>query len=89
MKMQEAMDLINNKPKGYMVSFEWIQGGILASDHFPDKHAGETLIPTEWEAWELAERFAKVTKGKTCNIYVTNERFGPVENYKVREIKNR
>ncbi len=90
MKMQEAMNIINNKPKGFMVSLEWVKsGGILASDHFPDKHGGETLIPTEWEAWELADRFARVTRGLAVNIYVVDDTFKPVEEYKKRKIINR
>ena len=89
MKLQEAMDIINNKPEGYMVDFEWCGDGLLRSDHFPDKHAGEQLIPTEWEAWGLASRFARATKGKTCNICVTDHNFNPVEGYKSREIINR
>ena len=55
MLMHEAMSVIFDKPKpiGYMVSFERKEGSILASDHFPDKHRGEPLIPTEEEAWRL------------------------------------
>jgi hypothetical protein len=89
MTMQEAMDIINNKPKGYMVVFEWIDGSILKSDYFPDGDGGEKLIEAEWEAWELANRFAKVTKGRTCNIYVVDDKFSPVEGYEDRQIANR
>jgi len=89
MKMQEAMDLINNKPQGFMVSFEWFGDGFLRSDYFPDKHAGEELIKYEHEAWELADRFARAMKGKVCNLYVVGHDFKPVENYKQRYIKNR
>jgi len=89
MKMQEAMDILNNKPKGFMVSFERIEGCMLASDHFPDKHAGETLIATEYEAWELARAFARATEGKTCNLYVIDSHFVPVEAYHARRIPNR
>lgn len=89
MKMQDAMDLIHGKPNGYMVHFEWIKSPFLNSDYFPDKHAGETLIPHEHEAWELAERFSRVTKGRTCDIYVIDDRFMPVNDYQLRMIKNR
>ena len=88
MKMNEAMALIN-KPKGFMVSFEWWGDGFLRSDYFPDKHAGEALIASEEEAWKLAARFAVATKGKTCNIYVVDDRFSPVPCYEIRKIKNR
>ena len=90
MRMEDALKIINKEEnEGYMVTFEWIEGGILRSDHFPDKHAGETLIKTEGEAWEMAVRFAYQTKGRTCNVYVIDSSFGPVGGYKEREIKNR
>lgn len=89
MKMQTAMGMINNKPKGFMVHFEWIDRGCLSSDYFPDKHADEPLIETEYEAWKLAHKFARVTKGKACNIYVIDHTFSPVKDYEDREIKNR
>lgn len=89
MKMQKVMDTLHNKPEGFMVSFERCGDGFLRSDHFPDEHAGEALIPTEWEAWELAERFARATRGRTCNLYVTDHNFRPVPGYEKREIKNR
>lgn len=89
MEHQEALDIIHNKPKGFMVHFEWHGDGFLRGDHFPAKHAGEALIPTEWEAWELANRFARATKGRTCNLYVMDDDFNPVKDYKKREIVNR
>jgi len=90
MKYYEALKIINEGMNlGYMVSFEWKRGGILASDHFPDKHAGEKLIETEEEAWELARKFASQTKGKVVNIYVVYGDFTPVKNYKDRYIENR
>lgn len=92
MKMQDAFNMINkfnNKPKGFMVSFLWIADGFLKSDHFPEPHNGEKLIESEQKAWELANAFAPSTKGKTCDIYVVDEEFRPVTNYKDRRIKNR
>ncbi len=87
MKMQAVLDIIHNKPKGFMVDFDWLEGGGWRGDHFPDKHAGEPLIPTEDGAWELAERFARATEGKTCHIYVVDSDFCPVPGYKSREIR--
>jgi hypothetical protein len=89
MKMQEAMDIMNNKPKGFMVSFERCGDGFLRSDHFPDKHAGEPLIATEHEAWELARDFARAAKGRVCNLYVIDSTFQPVRGYESRMIDNR
>jgi len=43
----------NKGQKGFMVDFEHRTNGMLISGHFPDKHAGEPLIKTEEEAWEL------------------------------------
>ena len=88
MKFQEALDIINKKEKGYMVSFEVRERGLLRSDHFPDKHADELLIPTEDEAWRLAERFAKATGSDTVNIYVIDNTFSPVKGYDKKKLKS-
>lgn len=88
MKYEKAMEIINGKP-GYMVHFERIEGSCLSSDYFPDKHAGEDLIETEYEAWELARAFAQKTVGMCVNIYVIDSDFCPVESYKDNYIKNR
>ena len=89
MKLSEALEIIDDKPKGFMVSFECKLGRILTSDYFPDKHAGEPLIETEAEAWELARSFAEKTKGKYINIYVINHEFSPVPGYESKKIENR
>ena len=89
MKMKKAMEIIDGEKDGFMVSLEWKKGGMLCSDHFPDKHAGEDLIPTEKEAWMLAAEFAKKTVGKAVNIYVTNADFTPVTGYREKYIENR
>ncbi len=91
MKYIEALRIINEGINpGYMVSFEWKKGGMLHSDHFPDKHAGEKLIETEREAWELARSFAAQTKGQCVNIYVIQgDSFVPVKGYETHKIKNR
>ncbi len=94
MKMQQALEVMNSIPaatceKGYMVSFEHVDGGMLQSDHFPDKHAGETLIETEEEAWAMAKKFASTTVGKCVNVYVVGANFVPVRGYALRKIENR
>ena len=91
MKMAEAEAIIKGEPitKGFMVSFEWKKGGMLHSDHFPDKHDGEPLIPTEKEAWLLASEFAKKMRGKVVNLYVIKDDFTPVDGYKEKYIENR
>jgi hypothetical protein len=81
MKFQDALEIINKKPKGFMVHFEWIKDGILQSDFFPDKHEGETLIETAVEAQDLLIKFAENTKGKTCNLYVIDSEFRPITDY--------
>jgi hypothetical protein len=75
--------------KGFMVSFEWKKGSLLQSDHFPDKHGGESLIGDLETAWKLAEKFADATKGKCVNIYVIDESFSPASGYSERRIENR
>ena len=91
MKMQKALDIINgkDKPKGFMVSFEWARNGLLISDSFPDLHAGEPLIPTEIEAWKLAKAFAEKTYGKAVYICVVDAKWIPVKGYKEKMIINR
>jgi len=89
MKMKDAMDIINEKSKGYMVSFEKIERTMLRSDHFPDKHSGEPLIDSERKAWALAHKFASKTYGKCVNIYVVDDNFRPVACYQQHMIINR
>jgi hypothetical protein len=90
MLMREALEIIADKPSdGFMVSFEKTGGGMLAAGYFPDKHAGETLIATEEEAWELARKFSAKTYGSYVNIYVVDSTFSPVKNYKDNYIVNR
>lgn len=89
MRMNEAVAIINMERTGYMVHFEHVEGSILRSDHFPDKHAGEALIGTEEEAWVLAAKFAAATVGKCVNFYVIGSDFRPVPRYAERMIVNR
>ena len=103
MKMKEAMAIIRKSEKakeksiekarkekttGFMVHFEVRERSILAARYFPDKHAGEKLIKTEEEAWELAHRFAKATPENYVNIYVIRgDNFVPVVGYNARAIR--
>ena len=87
MRLSTALEIINNPMPGFMVSFERRQGGMLYSDYFPQ--AGEDLIATELEAWELARRFAAKTVGTYVNIYVVKSDFVPVNGYMDRLIENR
>lgn len=89
MKMEAALGMISQELNGFMVSFEWCGDGFLRSDHFPDKRGGEKLIETEAEAWDLAVKFARATVGKTCNIYVIDQDFKPVEGWRQRKIAHR
>lgn len=91
MKMEKAMSIINSlpEPRGFMVDFEWLEEGMLRSDHFPDKHAKEPLIEEEKIAWSFAERFAKKMKGQVVNVYVVKQDFTPVTGYKEKMIVNR
>lgn len=92
MKMQEALDIIENAPKpaGFMVHFEWAGDGFLRSDHFPDVRAGEPPIATEDEAWQIAAQFAAKKRKRCVNVYVIRrEDFTPVHGYRERMIENR
>lgn len=76
--MGESIEKVELNRSGFMVDFEVRGGGLLRSDHFPDKHGGELLISGEQEAWELAEKFSKATGEDIVNIYVINSNFSPV-----------
>ena len=92
MKMSDAIAIIGGgqKKMGFRVRFEWADHGILKNDFFPDR--GEELIPTEDDVWNLAKLFANKTKNfgvPAVNIYVIDQDWSPVPEYKKREIKNR
>lgn len=90
MKLSEVMAIIGpQKEPGFMVSFERVEGRILRSDYFPDNRAGEKLIATEAEAWDLARKFAAKLRGKVVNLYVVNQDYVPVPSYKIKLIRNR
>jgi hypothetical protein len=90
MKMQEAMDIINNPhPKGFIVNFDNCVNGKWSKDHFPDTDLGEPLIPTEEEAWALAAKFAQKRVGRSVWLYVTDDCFNAVPGARSRMIVNR
>ncbi len=89
MKMSEAMAIIGGKKLGFLITFDWAGDGFLRSDHFPDLHSGENPIETKQAAWELAKLFASKLPRRAVNIYVVDQDFKPVDNYKEKEIKNR
>lgn len=83
MKLQEAQDIISGRAdrSGYVVSFEIRGNGLLASDHFPDVHAGEPGIASRDEARKLAEAFAKRRSAKRdiVNVHLCHaDDFTPV-----------
>lgn len=79
MKMVEAFAVMYGSNDGFMVSFEWIEGSILRSDHFPDKSAGEELIKTKDEAWGFANMFALKTFNRAVNIHVIDVNFSSID----------
>ena len=89
MKLATAKDMIGNPvTPGFMVRFHKYEGGGMISDNFPDKHAGEELIETEEEAWELARQSAAATRqSEYGGIYVIDGDFRPVKDYKSKKIK--
>lgn len=91
MKMSKALAVIaaGELDPGFMVHFERREDGLLVTDYFPDKHAGEPMIATEEEAWELAQKFAAATVDRCVNVYVVGANFSPVKGYEGRKIKNR
>lgn len=73
---------------GYRVSFDVIEGSMLRSDMVPDR--SEPAIANEAEAWNLAGRLARATRGRFVNFYVIYaSNYSPVPGYKKKEIVNR
>ena len=71
------------KAHGYRVTFEERKDGMLCSDFFPER--GEPPIAELDEAWELAEKWAKVDPDRFVNIYVINGlNWSPVPDYQRR-----
>jgi hypothetical protein len=90
MKMDDALQITEERPVGFLVSFEHADGSVLRSDCFPDVRAGEPPIPTEEEAWRIARLFAQVTRNRCVNIYVIrSDDLRPVMGYRDRKITNR
>ena len=89
MKMSVANKIIEQGPslKGYRVSFEKKEGALLFSDYFPEED--ELMIPTEDEAWEIAQKFAEKSHGTYVNIYITDQDYNPVKGYQTKRIRNR
>lgn len=78
MKISEVMKAIENN-HGYLVHFEHYGDGLLRGDYFPDIHGGEEPFETEDEAIAMGIKYAKATKGRTCNFYlVRGDNFTPV-----------
>jgi hypothetical protein len=86
MKMEDAKKIMEQKI-GFYVTFEIIDGAVLTSDHFPENT--EELIPTEEEAWDLAQKFASKTQRKCVNIYVLDQDFRPVISYSSRMLNRK
>lgn len=81
MKHEEARKLIAQR--GYRVSFERRENGMLCGDHFPER--GEPPIKDIEIAWGLAEAFADVDPKKYVNVYVINADWTPVLDYDARK----
>lgn len=86
MKLTDAFNIIEgHEQRGFRVSFERRENGLLHGDCFPARD--EDGIDTEYEAWNLAERFAATdpTGSRFVNIYVVHARNGsPVDGYRKR-----
>jgi hypothetical protein len=85
MKTKDAMRMIDDHERGFMVHFEVQTGSVLPADYFPDRSEGEELITDEEKAWTLAKRFAKAGENQNIvNVYVVNQHAKPVADYKER-----
>lgn len=88
MKLTEAKKLIKSpKRDGFLVVFQrFVEPERLIFDYFPE--LDEPPIKTEKEAWELAQAFAEKTFDYCLDIYVCDENFTPVKDYKAKLIHN-
>lgn len=74
---------------GFIVSFERKVGRTLYCEHFPSID-DNILIDTEEKAWEIAKQISEITFDNDyesfVNIYVTNEKFSPVDGYREKSL---
>lgn len=93
MKLKDAMAEIEKHEAdlavrpGYRVRFQRREGGMLVSDHFPARD--EEAIPSEDDAWQLAQRFAATDPDghSFVNIFVIHAHdWTPVKGYVQREL---
>lgn len=69
----------------YLVHFELIKDGILIADHFPNVEDGEEGFSNIKDAIKIGEKYAKATRGYTCNFYlIRSDNFTPVGNWKLK-----
>lgn len=71
MKFHDFHKLINNIPKGFIICWDCLDGGIIRSEHTPEYFYNEKLIDTQDKALELAHLLSKVDPKKYVNIKVT------------------
>ena len=70
---------------GYLVHFEHCGDGLLRSDYFPEVRLDEEPFKTREEAEMVGVKYAKATKGKTCNFYlIRSDSFTPVGGWKLQ-----
>ena len=70
---------------GYLVHFEHCGNGLLRGDFFPEVRLGEEPFQTKEEAEMVGVKYAKATKGKTCNFYlVRSDSFASVGGWKLQ-----
>jgi len=88
MKLKKAQEIIKASARdGFIVVFyRFYEPGKTVFDFFPEMD--ESPIKTEDEAWELAKKFAEKTFDYCLDIYVYDENFTPVKEYKKKMIRN-
>lgn len=83
MRLSAAVETIAAS-HGYLVHFERIKGRMLVGDYFPEVRKGEEPFKTQEEAIEMGVKYAKATRGSTCNFYlIRSDTFSPVGSWKL------
>ncbi len=75
----------NRAQVAFRVSFERREGGMLVSDHMPERD--EAAIGTLDEAWTCAERIDRSAPDTIVNIYVVDGLWRPAPGYRSRMLR--
>lgn len=70
------------KDKGYMITCEVKEPGVLRSVTFPNRRNGESIITEIKDAERIAKAFATCLQGRVFNVYVVGYNYVPASGNK-------